>query len=60
MKSKTPQNRCGVFDMDPGRFALPSSGTNTDMLLYAPQARVRVDYKIEKAPFKEPFLGTRL
>jgi len=37
------------YFMDPRRIALPSSGTNTDMLLYAPQARVRVDYKIEKA-----------
>ena len=41
--------------MDPGRLALPSSGTNADMLLYTPQARVHTFTITEKAPFERTF-----
>ena len=51
---KAPVKR--LSDMDPGRLALPSSGTNADMLLYTPQARVNGFIITEKAPFERTFL----
>ncbi|OGZ21225.1 MAG: hypothetical protein A3D46_00255 [Candidatus Nealsonbacteria bacterium RIFCSPHIGHO2_02_FULL_43_13] len=42
-----------LSDVDPARFALASSGTNTDMLLYTPQARVHGFIITEKAPFED-------
>ena len=45
-----------VFDVDPGRLALPSSGANADMLLHTPQARIHVVYNNKKNPFCKGFL----
>ena len=48
-----------LFDVDPAGFALASSGTNTDMLLHTPQARVhRFIIKQKRPLLKGPFRGT--
>ena len=55
-KTKNPSGRDRFSAVDPARLALASSGTDTDMLLYALRARIHGhSIKQKRSPLQETF-----